>query len=101
VLNGHLHSYARFAPQDADGNVDSQRGVRQFIVGTEGKNLFSLNGTHNVQFTTKAFGILEHRGGDPMVPPRTRSFDGGDCLRAPARARSASAAELRCPPRHT
>jgi hypothetical protein len=59
VLNGHLHNYSRFAPQDADGNVDDARGVRQFIVGTGGKNLFSLDGTRNVQFTTKAFGILE------------------------------------------
>ena len=59
VLNGHLHTYARFAPQDAAGNVDSAKGVRQFIVGTGGDDLFSLNGSHNVQFTTKAFGILK------------------------------------------
>jgi acid phosphatase type 7 len=61
VLNGHLHNYARFAPQDASGHVDAARGVRQFIVGTGGRNLFSLDGTRNVEKTTKAFGVLEIR----------------------------------------
>ncbi|HEU0195029.1 MAG TPA: metallophosphoesterase [Gaiellales bacterium] len=59
VLGGHLHTYARFAPQDASGNVDMTRGIRQFIVGTGGEDLFSLNGSHNVQKTTKTFGILK------------------------------------------
>ena len=61
VLNGHLHTYARFAPQDANGHVDAAGGVRQFIVGTGGRNLFSLDGTHNVEMTTKTFGVLEIR----------------------------------------
>jgi hypothetical protein len=59
VLNGHLHNYSRFAPQDASGHVDPARGVRQFIVGTGGRSLFSLDGTHNVETTTKAYGLLE------------------------------------------
>lgn len=59
VLNGHLHNYARFAPQDADGHVDAARGVRQFIVGTGGRSLFSLDGTHNVEKTTKAYGVIK------------------------------------------
>ena len=61
VLNGHLHTYARFAPQDANGHVDTARGVRQFIVGTGGRSLFSLNGTRNVEATAKTFGVLEIR----------------------------------------
>jgi hypothetical protein len=61
VLNGHLHNYARFAPQDANGHVDNARGVRQFIVGTGGRNLFSLDGNQNVQATAKTFGLLEIR----------------------------------------
>jgi hypothetical protein len=61
VLNGHLHNYSRFAPQDAAGHVDATRGVRQFIVGTGGRSLFSLDGTHNVEKTTKAYGLLELR----------------------------------------
>jgi Calcineurin-like phosphoesterase len=61
VLNGHLHNYSRFAPQDAGGHVDQARGVRQFIVGTGGRSLFSLDGTKNVEKTTKAYGVLELR----------------------------------------
>ncbi len=36
VLNGHDHSYERFAPQDADGRLDGVRGIREFVVGTGG-----------------------------------------------------------------
>ena len=36
ILNGHDHGYERFAPQDADGNADPQRGIREFIVGSGG-----------------------------------------------------------------
>ena len=61
VLNGHLHNYSRFAPQDASGRVDPTRGVRQFIVGTGGRSLFSLDGTRNVEKTTKQYGVLELR----------------------------------------
>jgi hypothetical protein len=61
VLNGHLHNYARFAPQDASGHVDQAGGVRQFIVGTGGRSLFSLDGSRNVETTTKQYGILELR----------------------------------------
>jgi hypothetical protein len=38
VLNGHDHDYERFAPQDPSGNLDPQRGIREFVVGTGGKN---------------------------------------------------------------
>jgi calcineurin-like phosphoesterase family protein len=58
VLNGHQHSYARFAPQNASGNVDTATGIRQFIVGTGGDSLFSLPGTKNVQFSAKKYGVL-------------------------------------------
>jgi hypothetical protein len=61
VLNGHLHNYSRFAPQDASGHVDQAGGVRQFIVGTGGRSLFSLDGSRNVETTTKQYGILELR----------------------------------------
>ena len=42
VLNGHDHNYERFAPQDPDGVADPERGIRQFIVGTGGKGLYSF-----------------------------------------------------------
>jgi hypothetical protein len=38
VLNGHDHDYERFAPQDPDGKLDSARGIREFVIGTGGKN---------------------------------------------------------------
>jgi acid phosphatase type 7 len=38
VLNGHDHLYERFAPQDPNGAQDMTRGIRQFTVGTGGKN---------------------------------------------------------------
>jgi hypothetical protein len=40
ILNGHEHNYERFAPQDPDGVADSERGIRQFVVGTGGKSLY-------------------------------------------------------------
>jgi hypothetical protein len=40
VINGHEHFYERFAPQDPDGRLDTARGMREFIVGTGGVNLF-------------------------------------------------------------
>jgi hypothetical protein len=39
IVNGHNHSYERFAPQDPDGGFDSERGIREFVVGTGGAQL--------------------------------------------------------------
>ena len=39
VLAGHDHDYERFAPQNPSGGLDLTRGLRQFVVGTGGKNL--------------------------------------------------------------
>jgi hypothetical protein len=38
VLAGHEHSYERFAPQDPEGHADSDRGIREIVVGTGGKD---------------------------------------------------------------
>ena len=38
VINGHDHDYERFAPQDPDGKLDNARGIREFVVGSGGKN---------------------------------------------------------------
>src|ERR687893_1954198 len=40
VVNGHDHSYERFAPQNPNGVEDSERGIREFVVGTGGINLW-------------------------------------------------------------
>ena len=39
IVNGHDHDYERFAPQDPDGQIDGDRGIRQFVVGTGGAPL--------------------------------------------------------------
>ncbi len=39
VLVGHDHDYERFAPQDPGGQLDNERGIRQFVVGTGGDAL--------------------------------------------------------------
>jgi hypothetical protein len=38
VLNGHSHTYERFAPQGPNGVLDNTQGIREFIVGTGGEN---------------------------------------------------------------
>jgi acid phosphatase type 7 len=38
VINGHDHDYERFALQDPSGKPDTERGIREFVVGTGGKN---------------------------------------------------------------
>jgi hypothetical protein len=38
VLNGHDHDYERFAAQTPNGVADAAGGVREFVVGTGGKN---------------------------------------------------------------
>ena len=42
VLAGHDHNYERFAPQDALGKADPNRGIREFVVGTGGKNYYAV-----------------------------------------------------------
>ncbi len=38
IIGGHDHDYERFAPQNPEGAADSKRGIREFVVGTGGKN---------------------------------------------------------------
>ncbi|MCA1830439.1 MAG: metallophosphoesterase, partial [Actinobacteria bacterium] len=40
VLNGHDHDYERFAPQTPAGKADTKHGIREFVVGTGGRNLY-------------------------------------------------------------
>jgi acid phosphatase type 7 len=39
ILNGHAHSYERFAPQTPAGRADRRFGIREFVVGTGGAPL--------------------------------------------------------------
>ena len=38
VLNGHDHTYERFAPQSPYGAADPAQGLREFVVGTGGRS---------------------------------------------------------------
>jgi hypothetical protein len=38
LLVGHEHSYERFAPQDPDGKIDPENGIREIVVGTGGRS---------------------------------------------------------------
>jgi hypothetical protein len=61
ILNGHDHDYERYAPQDANGKLDLARGIREFVVGTGGKNhrpFGAPESTSEVRDTT-TFGVLK------------------------------------------
>lgn len=42
VLASHDHHYERFASQNGNHQLDNQRGIRQFVVGTGGAKLSSI-----------------------------------------------------------
>jgi 3',5'-cyclic AMP phosphodiesterase CpdA len=43
VVSGHDHLYERFAPQNPDGQSDSEFGIRQFTVGTGGAEFYAVS----------------------------------------------------------
>ncbi len=43
VLSGHEHNFEVFKPTDEDGTIALERGVRQFVVGTGGRNLYQFD----------------------------------------------------------
>ena len=61
ILNGHDHDYERFAPQDPNGNTDPKRGIREFVVGTGGKNLreFGIHKSNSEVRNNNSFGVLK------------------------------------------
>ena len=59
VLSAHDHEYERFAPQTPDARPDKARGVRQFVVGTGGKNLHRFGQVEpNSEVRHSGFGVL-------------------------------------------
>ena len=61
IVNGHDHDYERFAPQTPDGKSDFTRGIREFVVGTGGKNHRPFGAPHpnsEVRDAT-SFGVLK------------------------------------------
>jgi acid phosphatase type 7 len=61
VLNGHDHDYERFAPQDPNANPDPVRGIREFVIGTGGKNHrpFAAPKANSEVRDDTAFGVLK------------------------------------------
>lgn len=62
VLSGHDHDYERFAPQDANGNLDTANGIREFVVGTGGENHAPFYRTPDANSQVRndtTFGILQ------------------------------------------
>jgi len=62
VINGHEHSYERFAPQTPWGVLDSAYGIRAFVVGTGGgEGLYSFGAiVANSQVrNSSTFGVLK------------------------------------------
>jgi hypothetical protein len=58
ILNGHAHNYERLEPLDPKGVPDPQRGIRQFVVGTGGRD-------HRQH--SKIMAVSEARNSIPMV----------------------------------
>jgi len=81
VINGHDHLFERFAPQDASGRMDPQRGIRQFTVGTGGVFLYSV---------AKIQPNSEVRGNSHGVLKLTLRSDGYDWLFIPVAGNSFS-----------
>jgi hypothetical protein len=61
VLVGHSHNYERFAPMNASGQLDTTRGIREFVVGTGGAFFTGLSTTKpNSQVRqNNTFGVLK------------------------------------------
>ena len=68
VLNGHDHDYERFAPQNPSGQLDTTKGIREFVVGTGGKSHYGISSTiaNSQVHDSNTFGVLKltlHAGG--------------------------------------
>jgi hypothetical protein len=61
IIGGHDHDYERFPPQTPDGAADSARGIREFVVGTGGKNHrpFGAAKPNSEVRDATAFGVLK------------------------------------------
>jgi hypothetical protein len=60
ILNGHEHDYERFARQSPTGVADNVSGIRQFVVGTGGRALYSLGTVkaNSEVFNSSTFGVM-------------------------------------------
>jgi hypothetical protein len=71
VINGHDHNYERFAPQDPEGKADASYGIREFVVGSGGKNSHRILGVVKANSEARnddTFGVLK-------LTLHTKSYD--------------------------
>ena len=61
IVSGHDHDYERFAAQTPEAKPDASRGIREFVVGTGGKNHRPFGPPHaNSEIRdAEAFGVLK------------------------------------------
>ena len=62
IINGHDHDYERFARQDPDGKADPAHGIREFVVGSGGKNshrTFAAPKPNSELRNADTFGVLK------------------------------------------
>jgi hypothetical protein len=61
VINGHDHSYERFAPQTPTGASDATRGLIEIVAGTGGKNHYAFGSvlTNSVIRNADTSGVLK------------------------------------------
>ncbi len=61
VLTGHDHDYERFAPQNPQGQLDTTRGIREFVAGTGGANhtSFVTTAANSQVRNDTTFGVLK------------------------------------------
>jgi hypothetical protein len=64
LLTAHNHDYERFAPQGPTSLADPVRGIRQFVVGTGGRDLQAFKRTiapNTEALNADTFGVLTLR----------------------------------------
>jgi hypothetical protein len=61
VVSSHDHNYERFAPQRPDGTLDTNLGIREFVVGTGGATLrgFGIIQPNSEQRNSGTYGVLK------------------------------------------
>jgi hypothetical protein len=61
VLSGHVHNYERFAKQTPAGAADPVRGIREFVAGTGGRELYGFNSpiANSEVRNSDTFGVLK------------------------------------------
>ena len=68
VLNGHEHSYERFAPQRDSGRATAEEGMAEFVVGTGGRDLRGF-GDAKPNSEVRWNRLVRGAGADPAARP--------------------------------